>query len=47
MHSANYTSENICRAMSLGGFANLEGAPPGDQLQENEKTPFVWADQRN
>ena len=32
---------------SLGGFANSEGTPPGDQLQENEKTPFVWADQRN
>jgi len=32
---------------SLGGFTNLDGAPPGDQLQENEKTPFVWADQHN
>jgi len=32
---------------SLGGFANSEGTPPGDQMQENEKTPFVWADQRN
>jgi hypothetical protein len=32
---------------SLFGFANLAGTPPGDQLQENEKTPFVWADQRN
>jgi hypothetical protein len=32
---------------SLPGFANLEGPPPGDQLQENEKTPFVWADQHN
>lgn len=32
---------------SLQGFANLSGAPPGDQLQENEKTPFVWADQHN
>jgi len=30
---------------SLPGFANLEGTPPGDQLQKNEKTPFVWADQ--
>ena len=30
---------------SLPGFANLEGTPPGDQLQNNEKTPFVWADQ--
>jgi len=32
---------------SLYGFSNLDGTPPGDQLQENEKTPFVWADQRN
>ena len=32
---------------SLYGFANLDGTPPGDDLQENEKTPFVWADQRN
>ena len=32
---------------SLFGFSNLAGAPPGDQLQENEKTPFVWADERN
>ena len=32
---------------SLGGFANLEATPPGDRLQQNEKTPFVWADQRN
>ena len=30
---------------SLPGFSNLEGPPPGDQLQENAKTPFVWADQ--
>jgi len=32
---------------SLYGFTNLDGMPPGDNLQENEKTPFVWADQRN
>ncbi len=31
---------------SLGAFANLEATPPGDQLQQNEQTPFVWADQR-
>jgi hypothetical protein len=29
---------------SLSGFKNLAGAPPGDELQSNEKTPFVWAD---
>jgi hypothetical protein len=32
---------------SLPGFANSATTPPGDQLQENEKTPFVWADQHN
>jgi len=32
---------------SLAGFANNETGPPGDQLQKNEKTPFVWADQQN
>ncbi len=32
---------------SLPGFANLDGTPPGDQMQNNEKTPFVWADQQN
>jgi hypothetical protein len=29
---------------SLSGFVDLEGAPPGDMLQMNKKTPFVWAD---
>jgi hypothetical protein len=29
---------------SLSGFVNLDGAPPGDRLQANGKTPFVWAD---
>ncbi len=42
IHSAEATIHR-----TLFGFANDEGAPPGDQLQENEKTPFVWADQRN
>jgi hypothetical protein len=32
---------------SLAGFSNYEATPPGDQLQQNEKTPFVWADQHN
>ena len=32
---------------SLEGFTNVDGQPPGDQLEKNEKTPFVWADQRN
>jgi len=31
---------------SLSGFVDLEGGPPGDQLQSNKKTPFVWADER-
>jgi hypothetical protein len=30
---------------TLSGFVNLDGAPPGDQLQANEQTPFVWAEQ--
>lgn len=29
---------------SLSSFENLAGVPPGDQLQSNERTPFVWAD---
>src|SRR5262249_3808317 len=29
---------------SLSGFLDIDGAPPGDQLQSNKKTPFVWAD---
>jgi hypothetical protein len=32
---------------SLSGFADIEGAPPGDLLQSNKKTPFVWADEEN
>jgi hypothetical protein len=30
---------------TLRGFEDLRVAPPGDQLQQNKKTPFVWADQ--
>jgi hypothetical protein len=29
---------------SLSGFVDLAGAPPGDRIQANKKTPFVWAD---
>ena len=29
---------------SLSGFLDLAGAPPGDMLQANKQTPFVWAD---
>lgn len=32
---------------SLSGFNDIDGAPPGDQLQSNKKTPFVWADQHS
>jgi hypothetical protein len=32
---------------SLSGFVDVEGAPPGDQLQSNKKTPFVWADEQS
>lgn len=31
---------------SLSGFIDLQGAPPGDMLQSNKKTPFVWADEQ-
>jgi hypothetical protein len=30
---------------TLSGFTDLQSAPPGDQLQSNKKTPFVWADE--
>jgi hypothetical protein len=30
---------------TLSGFRDLQGAPPGDMLQSNKKTPFVWADE--
>ena len=32
---------------TLSGFADLQGAPPGDMLQSNKKTPFVWADEQS
>jgi hypothetical protein len=32
---------------SLSGFEDLQSAPPGDMLQSNKKTPFVWADQHS
>ncbi len=32
---------------SLSGFVDLAGAPPGDMLQSNKKTPFVWADSQS
>jgi len=32
---------------SLSGFTDVDGAPPGDQLQSNKKTPFVWADEQS
>jgi hypothetical protein len=32
---------------SLSGFVDLDGAPPGDKLQTNKKTPFVWADEHS
>ena len=30
---------------TLSGFADLQSAPPGDRLQSNKKTPFVWAEE--
>ncbi|MEO8259722.1 MAG: hypothetical protein ABI868_20420 [Acidobacteriota bacterium] len=32
---------------SISGFTDFDGAPPGDQLQSNKKTPFVWADEHS
>jgi len=32
---------------TLRGFEDLRAAPPGDKLQSNKKTPFVWADQHS
>ena len=32
---------------TLSGFEDLKVAPPGDRLQSNKKTPFVWADQHS
>lgn len=31
---------------TLSGFEDLDVAPPGDKLQSNKKTPFVWAAER-
>ena len=31
---------------TLKGFADVQSGPPGDRLQSNKKTPFVWADQK-
>jgi len=30
----------------LSGFADVDTVPPGDMLQDNKKTPFVWAERR-
>jgi hypothetical protein len=30
---------------TVSGFEDLQVAPPGDMLQSNKRTPFVWADQ--
>jgi hypothetical protein len=32
---------------TLRGFEDTRVAPPGDKLQSNKKTPFVWADQQS
>lgn len=31
---------------TLKGFEDVQSGPPGDRLQSNKKTPFVWADQK-
>ncbi|MBZ5556300.1 MAG: hypothetical protein LAO77_03390 [Acidobacteriia bacterium] len=42
IHSAEPTIHR-----SLSGFVDIDGAPPGDMLQSNRKTPFVWADEHS
>ncbi|HZP47151.1 MAG TPA: hypothetical protein VFB07_01355 [Vicinamibacterales bacterium] len=32
---------------TLPGFEDVRVAPPGDRLQSNKQTPFVWADQES
>lgn len=32
---------------TLQGFEDLNVAPPGDRLQSNKRTPFVWADEHS
>jgi hypothetical protein len=32
---------------TLRGFEDLRVAPPGDNLQDNKRTPFVWADEES
>ena len=32
---------------TLRGFEDLQGAPPGDKMQSNKRTPFVWADEHS
>lgn len=32
---------------TLRGFEDLRVAPPGDNIQDNKRTPFVWADQES
>jgi hypothetical protein len=39
------TSADPAIHQTLSGFADLQGGPPGDMLQSNKKTPFVWAGQ--
>ena len=31
---------------TLSGFEDMQSGPPGDRLQSNKKTPFVWADRK-
>src|SRR5581483_9736744 len=43
--TGHITGANPAIHQTLSGFADVQGAPPGDMLQSNKKTPFVWAGQ--
>jgi len=44
-HTGHITGADPAIHQTLSGFADLQGGPPGDMLQQNKKTPFVWAGQ--
>ena len=39
------TSAKAAIHQTLRGFEDIRVAPPGDRLQANKQTPFVWADE--
>ncbi|HZT75227.1 MAG TPA: hypothetical protein VFA27_01120 [Vicinamibacterales bacterium] len=45
--SGRITGAKAAIHQTLGGFEDLRVAPPGDNLQDNKQTPFVWADEES